>query len=82
MTASESKQSALAARPVPATAVAAEADLSPERSESSEHPQRHALIAEAAFFIAQERGFAPGHELDDWLAAEREVDQGMSATEH
>jgi hypothetical protein len=79
MTASSSQQDALSAHPVPATA---EADLSPERSESSQQPQRHALIAEAAFFIAQERGFAPGHELDDWLAAEREVDQGLSATQH
>jgi hypothetical protein len=79
MTASEPKQSALAARPVPATA---QADLLPERPESSEPPQRHSLIAEAAFFIAQERGFAPGQELDDWLAAEREVDQGLSAIKH
>jgi hypothetical protein len=79
MTAAESTQSALDARPVPATA---QTDLPPERSESSELPQRHALIAEAAFFIAQERGFAPGHELDDWLAAEREVDQRLSAIQH
>jgi len=34
---------------------------------------RHAAIAKAAYFRAQERGFAPGHELEDWLAAEREV---------
>jgi len=33
---------------------------------------RHRHIAEAAYFLAQKRGFAPGHELDDWLAAERE----------
>ena len=79
MTASEIKQSALTARPVPATV---QADLSPERSESSEAPQRHALIAESAFFIAQKRGFAPGQELDDWLAAEREVDQRLSAIQH
>jgi hypothetical protein len=79
MTASESKQSALTARPVPATA---QADLSPEHPESSEPPQRHALIAEAAFFISQERGFAPGQELDDWLAAEREVDRSLSAIQH
>jgi hypothetical protein len=79
MTASESKQSALTVRPVPATA---QADLSTERSESSEPPQRNSLIAEAAYFIAQERGFAPGRELDDWLAAEREVDQILSAIQH
>jgi hypothetical protein len=32
-----------------------------------------ATIAERAYFKALERGFAPGFELDDWLAAEREL---------
>jgi DUF2934 family protein len=32
-----------------------------------------AWIAEAAYFRAERRGFAPGHETDDWLAAEAEV---------
>ena len=36
--------------------------------------QRAALIAEAAFFRAEKRGFATGHEVEDWLAAESEVD--------
>ena len=31
---------------------------------------RHASIAEAAYFRAERRGFAPGHELEDWLAAD------------
>jgi hypothetical protein len=35
--------------------------------------QRWLLIAERAYLRAAERGFAAGHELDDWLAAEREV---------
>ena len=30
-------------------------------------------IAEAAYRRAELRGFSPGYELDDWLAAEREV---------
>ena len=30
-------------------------------------------IAERAYFKAMDRGFTPGYELDDWLAAEREV---------
>ena len=30
-------------------------------------------IAEAAYYRAQRRGFAPGQELEDWLAAEVEV---------
>src|SRR4051812_35589160 len=36
--------------------------------------QRAALIARAAYFRAMNRGFAPGYELADWLAAEAEVD--------
>ena len=35
---------------------------------------RTALIAEAAYFRAEKRGFVPGHETEDWLAAEAEVD--------
>ena len=36
--------------------------------------ERNALIAKAAYFRAESRGFAPGHETEDWLAAESEVD--------
>jgi hypothetical protein len=35
---------------------------------------RHAMIAESAYLRAERRGFAPGHETEDWLAAEAEVD--------
>jgi hypothetical protein len=35
---------------------------------------RATLIAEAAFLRAEKRGFAPGSEIEDWLAAEAEVD--------
>ena len=35
---------------------------------------RQRLIAEAAYFRAEQRGFLPGNELEDWLAAEIEVD--------
>jgi hypothetical protein len=34
---------------------------------------REELIAEIAYCRAKARGFEPGHELDDWLAAEAEV---------
>jgi len=43
--------------------------------------QRSALIAEAAFFRAEGRGFAPGNELEDWLAAESEVDSKLMSAE-
>ena len=31
------------------------------------------MIATAAYYLAASRNFMPGHELDDWLAAERAV---------
>jgi hypothetical protein len=33
-----------------------------------------AKVAEAAYFIAEKRGFGPGHELEDWLAAQAEIE--------
>jgi len=35
----------------------------------------HQLIAKAAYRRAEQRAFAPGHELDDWLQAEAEIRQ-------
>jgi hypothetical protein len=40
---------------------------------SASPAERHAMIAEVAYYIAEQRGFQPGHELEDWLCAEREV---------
>ena len=31
------------------------------------------MIATAAYYLAAARNFSPGHELDDWLEAERVV---------
>jgi len=39
--------------------------------------QRQHLIAERAYELAAARGFAPGAELDDWLTAEREIDERL-----
>lgn len=33
----------------------------------------HQMIADAAYFRAEKRGFASGHEIEDWLAAEKEI---------
>lgn len=41
--------------------------------------EREARIAVAAFFAAEARGFAPGRELDDWLQAERQIDEDLAA---
>jgi hypothetical protein len=40
---------------------------------------RRAMIAEAAYLRAERRGFMPGYEEEDWLAAENEVDTLMRA---
>jgi hypothetical protein len=39
--------------------------------------RRRALIAEAAYMRAEGRGFAAGHEVEDWLAAEAEIDRRL-----
>jgi len=36
--------------------------------------QRRAMIAEAAYYRAERRGFEPGREFDDWCLAEGEID--------
>ena len=36
-------------------------------------PQRKAMIAEAAYYRAEKRGFVPGMQLEDWLEAEEEI---------
>lgn len=60
----------VAAAPVPgatnALLSATPAFLEPE--------QRCAMIAEAAYYHAEHRGFESGRELEDWLAAEEEID--------
>jgi len=38
---------------------------------------RHTAVAEAAYFHAERRGFAPGHELEDWLAGECEFEERL-----
>jgi hypothetical protein len=36
--------------------------------------KRRQMIAEAAYFRAQNRGFRGGNPVEDWLIAEREID--------
>lgn len=60
----------------------AQAGHLPARGAPVDPAHLHVTIAEAAFFIAQARGFAPGQELDDWLAAEREIEQRLSNPDH
>jgi Protein of unknown function (DUF2934) len=43
------------------------------------YERRNSKVREAAYFRAQVRAFEPGHELDDWLAAEHDVDATLFA---
>ncbi len=40
--------------------------------------ERNRMVAEAAYFIAEHRGFIGGSSLEDWLAAEAQVDTMLS----
>lgn len=57
---------AVAAPPAPSPATAAPATAAPTGE------ARYRWIAHAAYLRAERRGFAPGKEVDDWLAAEAE----------
>jgi hypothetical protein len=39
---------------------------------------RRALIAQVAYYRSERRGFEPGHETEDWLGAEAEVDTALT----
>jgi hypothetical protein len=37
--------------------------------------ERHGMIAVAAYYLAEKRGFPGGGALDDWMTAEHQIDQ-------
>ena len=39
---------------------------------------RREMIATAAYYIAEQRGFAPGHEQDDWYRAELAIERQLA----
>lgn len=41
--------------------------------DEAEKVKQQKMINEAAFYKAQKRDFASGHEMEDWLEAEKEV---------
>jgi Protein of unknown function (DUF2934) len=40
---------------------------------------RYEMIATAAYYLAERRGFSPGDELTDWLTAESAVEAELAA---
>lgn len=67
---------------------AAETDLGPSEVDTASLPntasensdERHQRIAEAAYSRAKRRGFEPGKEVEDWLAAESDLYGDDAAT--
>jgi hypothetical protein len=45
------------------------------RQATSSLGERDRLVREWAYFRAQRRGFVPGHEVEDWLEAERQLER-------
>ncbi len=66
------KTPAKPAKPAAAQPFEARAEISAE--------ELRKLIAEAAYYRAKERGFAPGYEVDDWVQAEAEVKRLIGRT--
>ena len=57
-------------------APAAAAPAAPKPSGKAPTPaERAKMIADAAYFLAQKRGFGGGKEREDWLTAEKQVDE-------
>lgn len=52
----------------------ARASGQPRSSSGSDDCRREQMIAEAAYYRAQQRGFEPGNEMSDWLQAEADVE--------
>ena len=55
-------------------------DSPPEEMNEIAQPftsERHRLIEEAAYYIAEKRGFDGEHELEDWLQAEQIINQSI-----
>ena len=46
----------------------------PDSSSANDDCPREQMIAEAAYFRAEQRGFVPGNEMSDWLQAEADVE--------
>jgi hypothetical protein len=61
----------------PKAAIKEEADLTGSMT-LNEAEHRHAMIAESAYLRAEQRHFEPGHDVEDWLAAEGALDLQQS----
>ena len=59
---------------------AGKADHAGSPAAASDCP-REQMIAEAAYYRAEQRGFAPGNEMSDWLQAEADVEGCLTSSQ-
>lgn len=55
------------------------AETKQQEKQSAGSEERHRKISEAAYFMAEQRGFQGDMVLDDWLQAEAQVDARLVA---
>jgi hypothetical protein len=53
----------------------------PKDTASAAALARHEVIKTAAYYLAERRGFTPGCELQDWLAAEASIHSSVDTTQ-
>jgi hypothetical protein len=72
--AADARQKLASAGTAAADETATPAPPAPENHDAAgQEALRYRRIALGAYYRAEARGFAPGHEVEDWLAAEREL---------
>ena len=67
-------------RPVQAKPAKAAPDAPQIRLPELSPEEVYRLIQESAYFKAKARGFAAGHEVQDWIEAEQEVRQRLEGS--
>lgn len=75
---SSSQQARQKTAPLPPPAPARNENKGARTPASKQHvtsQEREKTIATMAYLRAEQRGFAPGHEQEDWLQAEAELDR-------
>ncbi len=45
---------------------------------SPSRAEREHMVAVAAYYLAERRGFSPGREREDWQCAERQIDRMLA----
>lgn len=66
------------ASPAEATSGREDRQVSLKQLANANSRERLAMIREAAYYKAEKRNFAPGHDAEDWAAAERDIDELLS----